>query len=122
MRVEGVSESAVRSAAESLSESLDLLLDRIADRAEQRPPAGSPEWKSAWAARDTESGKRSARRHLLLRIAIATLARVDTKADVEAARLCGIEENAIRQATDGRPPRRSRRTVIHENVAQLSMW
>jgi hypothetical protein len=122
MRVDDVADPALHEAAESLAQSLDMLLDRLADRADSRPRAGSAQWKSAWESRDTKDGERAAQRHLLLRIAIASLAGVNASADMDTARRCGIDESTISQASGIRSTRRPRRKVTHDNVAQLSMW
>ncbi|PCK24400.1 hypothetical protein [Rhodococcus qingshengii] len=122
MRVDGIRDEAVAEACEALLESLDVLLERLANRVESAPVAGSAEWKSQWSARESEDGRERLRRHLLVKIAIATAARVDPTHDIEMARQMGIPEGDIARASGSKTKRRSQRGNADLTPAQTTLW
>lgn len=125
MRVDGIRDEAVAEACDALLESLDVLLERLANRVESAPAAGSAEWKNQWSARESADGRERLRRHLLVKIAIATAARVDPTHDIEMARQAGIPEADIARvrpedaATSTTRKRRSHTHPDNSLVAQI---
>ncbi|MBH5144065.1 hypothetical protein [Rhodococcus erythropolis] len=122
MRVDGIRDEAVAEACDALLESLDVLLERLANRVESAPAAGSAEWKDQWSARESADGRERLRRHLLVKIAIATAARIDPTHDIEMARHAGIPADDIARATGRRTQRRSPRGNVDILPTQTTLW
>lgn len=122
MRVDGIRDEAVAEACDALLESLDVLLERLANRVESAPAAGSAEWKDQWSARESADGRERLRRHLLVKIAIATAARIDPAHDIEMARQAGIPADDIARATGRRTQRRSPRGNVDLLPTQTTLW
>ncbi|ARE37983.1 hypothetical protein A0W34_31300 (plasmid) [Rhodococcus sp. BH4] len=86
-----------------------MLLERLANRVVSAPAAGSAEWKDQGSSREAADARERLRRHLLVKIAIATAARVDPTHDIEIARQAGIPEADIARASGRKTQRRSPR-------------
>lgn len=122
MRVDGIRDEAVAEACDALLESLDVLLERLANRVESAPAAGSAEWKDQWSSRESADGRERLRRHLLVKIAIATAARIDPSHDIEMARQAGISADDIARATGRKTQRRSPRGNVDLLPTQTTLW
>ncbi|KZF15179.1 MULTISPECIES: hypothetical protein [Rhodococcus] len=122
MRVDGIRDEAVAEACDALLESLDVLLERLANRVESAPAAGSAEWKNQWSARESADGRERLRRHLLVKIAIATAARVDPTHDIEMARQAGIPEADIARASGRKTQRRAPHGNAGLTPTQTTLW
>ncbi|MCW2093225.1 UNVERIFIED_ORG: hypothetical protein M2328_006578 [Rhodococcus erythropolis] len=99
-----------------------MLLERLANRVESAPAPGSAEWKNQWNARESADGRERLRRHLLVKIAIATAARVDPTHDIEMARQAGIPEADIARASGRKTQRRAPRGNAGLTPTQTTLW
>ncbi|MFF0818366.1 hypothetical protein ACFYVR_24950 [Rhodococcus sp. NPDC003318] len=122
MGARGVSEEAVVEAAETVAEKIDVLLERATDAVLGAPWPGSPQWRQEWESRESDSGRAALEQRARVKIAIAVLAGVDPRHEIERACRAGIVAAIDVTGHGHRRPAGARLRTAAAAADQLAIW